>query len=76
MEKEEYAKQGGSAFPVPSSISYNLDEVFGGMSLRQYYAGLAMQALMADPEWKEDDLGYLAQDAFAVADAMIMEGEK
>ena len=63
--------------------------ICSGMSLRQWYAGMAMQGLVAKPDegeipWAEvsDDRGrfagwaFLSERAFAVADAMIAEGEK
>jgi hypothetical protein len=46
----------------------------GGLELREYYASKAMQSLLS----MELDLAYdeLAQEAFAVADAMIQYSTK
>lgn len=60
---------GGPAFPVPLQH----DDV--GMTLRQWYAGMAMQAelissAIADPITTYDP-GSLSEQAFIIADAMI-----
>ena len=51
-----------------------------GMSLRQWYAGMALQGMcvmyatsLPASQW---DLKQLSQDCFSIADAMIAEGEK
>lgn len=46
-----------------------------GMTLRQYYAGLAMQGMLADNTWG-GHLQACAKDAVAAADALIAELEK
>jgi hypothetical protein len=69
----------GPAFPVhkpealPVKTVPELERAVAGMSLRQYYAGLAMQALMPvalsiDPEISASKI---ALDAIDMADAMI-----
>ena len=69
----------GTAFPF---TEHNHDQTIyresPGMTLRQYYAGLAMQGMLhseysANPD---ADMQQLAQQAFIVADAMIAEGNK
>lgn len=63
---------GGQAFPVAAHGAWQ-----SGMTLRQWYAGQAMQGLLAsltsDDDWS---VVGLAQTAFAYADAMIAEGKK
>ena len=72
---------GGHAFPTDKGI---LVDAFPGMSLRDHYAGLAMQAKMASslpneiPDAvKGSTVGqWIAQQAFFMADAMIQERNK
>ena len=50
-----------------------------GMTLRDYFAARAMQALLSDPEWREnldvetplEPSEFTAQSAYLMADAMI-----
>jgi hypothetical protein len=48
-------------------------EYEGGMTLREYYAGLAMQALVSN---RESDICTIVCSAVAIADALIAELEK
>ena len=62
----------GPAFPCTEANGLN--NGVPGMTLRQYYAGLAMQGMMPfnwHKEYKD-----VALVAFAMADAMIAEGNK
>ncbi len=61
---------GGPAFPVDN-------EVYGpeGMSLRDYFAGKAMQALLVGLDEPPAN-NILAKWAYAYADAMLKEREK
>ena len=72
-------KDGGPAFPVPVSEEM-LPIAIGGMSLRDWFAGMALQGLCVTNEhtsepgtWNAD---YLAHAAFRFADAMIAQREK
>ena len=56
---------GGSAFPRPGD--FNPQQ---GMTLRDYFAAKAMQAILSNPEFQEED-SQLAMYAYNVADAMI-----
>ncbi len=58
---------GGPAFPVPGVFDY------AGMSLREYYAGLAMQGLMTAAR---HSLTAIAEESVRVADALIAELKK
>lgn len=70
---------GGPAFPV---IAENgLGHVSDGMSLRDYLAAKAMQAILTALIAKADEnhlikRSQLAKDAYLFADAMIEEGKK
>ena len=56
---------GGFAFPRPGD--FNPQQ---GMTLRDYFAAKAMQAILSNPEFQEED-SQLAMYAYNVADAMI-----
>lgn len=71
---------GGSAFP------YTVHRVDGrpctdypGMTLRDWFAGLAMQGMLANPKLQEQILkagqSWIEESAWAVADAMLKERE-
>lgn len=67
---------GGPAFPVPGKVAHYdegtfEDAPFAGMTLRDYFAGKAMQGLMARIGAHEAHL--VAHDAYSVADAMLDE---
>jgi len=54
-------------------------EAVGGLTIRDYFAAKAMQAIIGDPYFSEkaDQMGYgefaaeLSEEAYAVADGMI-----
>lgn len=63
MSKENV---GGAAFPT-----YN-DTLYLGMSMRDYFAAKAMQALLSDGDWRSDMLPKdTAHISYVVADAML-----
>ena len=61
---------GGPAFPVPTTGN--------GMTLRDYFAAKAMQAMAAAPigKFTHSQFDELVGSAYAMADAMIKEREK
>ncbi len=64
-------KDGGPAFPVPGLQN---DEDFNGMSLRDHFAGLAMQGDVASMPTHQDPAALaeiIASRAYMVADAML-----
>ena len=67
----------GPAFPVQEWYTDGSPKPFGnkpGLTKREYFAGLAMQGMLAAAEnYRTDEL---AQYAFQVADAMIEESNK
>lgn len=80
---------GGPAFPQPGlpyfrdGIPQNPNEGYGwavtpapGMTLRQYYAGQAMQGLIIHNDYGHVSNEDLAKGAVAHADALIAELEK
>ncbi len=69
---------GGPAFPVFPETGGGHAAAFQGMTLRDYFAARAMQALMRNRRiifdlWEINDL---AGDAYAMADAMLKAREK
>lgn len=58
---------GGPAFPILQECE--------GMSLRDYFAARAMQALISTPDYLRGNWsnGNVAQDSYALADAMLTE---
>lgn len=63
---------GGPAFPVPNDANVNGQE---GMTLRDYFAAKAMQACVADPDWRREYAASTSEAAYYVADAMIAARE-
>jgi hypothetical protein len=69
---------GGPAFPVRLPIIGAIhacdepvpSEIHGGMSLRDYFASKAMQAILSNPDYGDED-SSLAGAAYYVADAML-----
>lgn len=86
MSEESPDCNGGPAYPAPEfAVPEDLkrEGVFKlrdlqGMSVRQWYKGLAMQALLSNPWWMEE-YGYtdvvpmVARRAASYADAMLSE---
>ena len=71
MEKET----GGPAFPRPAVFTktHGLASVEqDGMTLRDYFAAKAMQEMVNE----YDDFDFMAQTAYAMADAMLKERNK
>jgi hypothetical protein len=71
-------KNGGPAFPVQTSDSENGHQCtpnewkFPGMSLRDYFAAKAMQAIIRD----YNQFSHVASDSYQIADAMLVERER
>ncbi len=71
---------GGPAFPVPG-YKYIDEQHFTrhvkaqpGMSMRDHFAALAMQARLSNPDWLCSD-ERTASDSYAIADAMLRARE-
>ncbi len=65
-------KDGGPAYPVPNSANQNGQE---GMSLRDHFAGLAMQGLLANEDARLMAFDECSRVAYEHADAMIRARE-
>jgi hypothetical protein len=66
---------GGPAFPV-KGMPIDPDTYLNrpGMTLRDYFAAAAMQGMLSDSE-REGTWSEFAEDAYAVADAMLKARE-
>lgn len=63
---------GGPAFPAQDS-----DTFFYGMSIRDWFAGRALQGLLVRARWDEDqELPKLAGWSYQIADAMLEARKK
>ena len=73
---------GGPAFPkfgdeiLDAGSTQPSIRHFGGMSLRQWYAGMALQGLIMANAGRKCDGDLTVEEAFKFADSMIAEGEK
>ena len=64
--------KGYPAFPVVAQ-----HEVYAkGMELRDWFAGMAMQGMCANPEWNEESWHKIARDSYNAADALLAERNK
>lgn len=64
------------AFPVPNDANVNGQE---GMTLRDWFAGQALNGLLASGKWDNCGVGfeaYIAGHASNIADAMLAERAK
>ena len=69
---------GGAAFPMPATT---LDTSQKGMSLRDHFAGLAMQGDIAGLsinlyQYEDDEMLTKAEAAYRMADAMLKVRER
>ena len=61
------------AFPTGTGVT----PYHSGMTLRDYFAARAMQALLSDSDWRHDmDIKDTALAAYKTADAMMKEREE
>lgn len=75
----ETKNDGGAAFPRPLANGQMdgklyVDEGATGMSLRDYFAGKAMNGILSDPNVRiggDKEADEIAQASFLIADAMI-----
>ena len=63
------------AFPAPAGVSHITEQ---GMTLRDYFAGMAMQAFIDKNEWQStvgEISSEVAFNAYAMAEAMMKARE-
>ena len=64
------------AFPgklIKRPHEHDEDCFFPGMTMREYFAGIAMQGLMSNPQVGIADFDGVAKAAVKVADALVAE---
>jgi|GEM_PF-1430568 len=64
-------EEGGPAFPVSAELGDGSAYISPGMTLRDYFAALAMQGFVATNIRPIDPPETLARHAYVLADAMI-----
>jgi hypothetical protein len=67
---------GGPAFPeiaykAPAGGGSHIMTVCGGMTLRDYFAAKAMQAILSDGSWHGHTCKTAALESYEMADAML-----
>jgi len=66
------------AFPFPAYTYPNgeFNQGEDGITMRDYFAARAMEALLSDPDWRQDmDIKDTALAAYKTADAMMKARE-
>ena len=67
------------AFPIPFEIAKRIDEGYGfekihlGLTKREYFAGLAMQGMMANPSFYDWDAIRIAKESIVTADELLKQ---
>lgn len=68
---------GGPAFPVHPNVNLDLDKRWCGMTLRDYFAAKAMQAILARNDSRfTTTLEFVGGKAYQYADAMLKAREQ
>ena len=66
-------RDGGPAFPLQDANTFTLNT---GMSLRDWFAGMALQGALAGRRtWPTDAEDVLAEKCYKIADAMLIHKE-
>ena len=60
------------AFPTDCSTDTSYTEIRGGLTKREWFAGLALQAIIASPDYQSDEKS-LCKMACTYADALLAE---
>ena len=71
---DKWNADGGRAFPADAHFMGGYSVTFGGMSLRQWYAGLAMQGFIA--EGAGLTIKEIVKQSWIMADAMLTHEAK
>lgn len=68
------------AFPAPNKPQGHqkhwVYEGTPGMTLRDYFAAAALQAIVSKPECRNHEATTIARDAYRLADSMLAERER
>ncbi len=71
MNNDYYERGGGSAFPYEQKFGDGTAMRHIGMTLRDYFAAKAMQGSLAASVFDYAEIELEAQNAYAIADAML-----
>lgn len=66
---------GGNAFPYCVWVGDHHNGHNTGMTLREWFAGMALQGMIASGDANDNQIGVIAQEAYKLADAMIRAGK-
>jgi hypothetical protein len=66
---------GGSAFPTTAGNSFNGVFPGTGLTIRDYFAGKALQGICTQEQWEYCPADKIAQWAYDIADAMLAARE-
>ncbi|MBQ0228446.1 hypothetical protein [Enterobacter ludwigii] len=66
---------GGYAFPMEATDATAWRDCNQGMTLRDYFAAKAMQAMLSNQEWNHWSSEQHAEHAYGVADEMLRARE-
>ena len=66
---------GGNAFPYCVWVGDRHNGHNTGMTLREWFAGMALQGMIASGDANDNQIGVIAQEAYKLADAMIRAGK-
>lgn len=76
----ERKDDGGPAFPFKCQGPTTAPETYYGMSLRDWFAGMAMQAQVSQDIYRnpfsDADMSYIATMSYGFADAMLKARNK
>ncbi len=71
MSTRKFIDDGGSAFPYGFINEKGGQTIVMGMSLLDWFAGMAMQGILSNPIVRDPDTDIVAQDAYEVAKSML-----
>lgn len=66
---------GGPAFPALAQVG-DFAAAVGGLTVRDWFAGMALQGMLSSDGGSEGEGAYYATWAYIYADAMLAEREK
>ena len=71
-ERDKKIESGGKAFPSHGTMGEVTHE---GMTLRQWFAGMALQGALSSGNAEGVEIGRIARESFLMADSMIRAGK-
>jgi len=56
---------------APDAFAESRMDAEGGLTLRDWFAGMALQGMNAKPSWDKGTTRAIAREAYSMADAML-----